>query len=361
MLPSLRLLIAAMLATIVMLICGFGVFAAFRVSRDPIAHLPAAAAPVQSVAEASGVSPALLAAHESTDQRSQFDVPIGTAEEIAPASSATEQDAAAEPATDELPVAMSASATQDAASRAAPDLETEEAAATPSEPPAAPSSPVSQSTMPLQSGDRRGDVVANFEDDVSLRPVAQIAEPSTTAAEKAIAATTATKTAAAEDMPPGKTVAALDPQMEPVARGPVAVERKPDDAAGRSGPEMRAKPPLPRALHAISHAPPPVVREEPRRIERPVRRLSAIPAAKPRRAHAIVRTVRTVRLTSPYYAQYAQSAPQSYGYGQNSAEAASEGQGQVAVRRVVRLRAARPVTGKVTSAIGGPFVRAPNQ
>ena len=53
MLPTLRLLIAAMLATIVVLICGFGIFAAFRVSRDPIAHLPAAAPPLQMVAEAS--------------------------------------------------------------------------------------------------------------------------------------------------------------------------------------------------------------------------------------------------------------------------------------------------------------------
>ena len=51
MLPNVRLLIAAMLASVLVLICGFGVFAAFRVSRDPIAHLPVAAPPLQLVAE----------------------------------------------------------------------------------------------------------------------------------------------------------------------------------------------------------------------------------------------------------------------------------------------------------------------
>lgn len=61
MLPTLRLLIAAMLATVVVLICGFGIFAAFRVSRDPIAHLPAAAVPLQMVAEAGAASVALSA------------------------------------------------------------------------------------------------------------------------------------------------------------------------------------------------------------------------------------------------------------------------------------------------------------
>jgi len=53
MLPNVRLLIAAMLASVLVLICGFGVFAAFRVSRDPIAHLPVAAPPSQLLAETS--------------------------------------------------------------------------------------------------------------------------------------------------------------------------------------------------------------------------------------------------------------------------------------------------------------------
>ena len=51
MLPNVRLMIAAMLASVVALICGFGMFAVFRVSHDPFARLPAATAPLQLVAE----------------------------------------------------------------------------------------------------------------------------------------------------------------------------------------------------------------------------------------------------------------------------------------------------------------------
>jgi len=47
MLPNVRLLIAAMLASVMVLICGFAIFAAFRVSREPIAHLPVAVAPLR--------------------------------------------------------------------------------------------------------------------------------------------------------------------------------------------------------------------------------------------------------------------------------------------------------------------------
>ena len=74
MLPSLRLLIAATLATIVVLIGGFGIFAALRVSRDPIAHLPTAAVPLQQVADAGTVSALGRERPRSREQRSQFDV-----------------------------------------------------------------------------------------------------------------------------------------------------------------------------------------------------------------------------------------------------------------------------------------------
>lgn len=40
MLPNVRLLIAAMFASIVALSCGFGVYAALRVNRDPLSRLP---------------------------------------------------------------------------------------------------------------------------------------------------------------------------------------------------------------------------------------------------------------------------------------------------------------------------------
>jgi hypothetical protein len=49
MFPNLRLLIGALLASVVTLCCGFGVFAAFRVSHEPLSRLPAATAPLQLV------------------------------------------------------------------------------------------------------------------------------------------------------------------------------------------------------------------------------------------------------------------------------------------------------------------------
>jgi len=47
MFPDIRLMIAAVLATVVVLICGFGMFAAFRVSHEPLVRLPAASIPIE--------------------------------------------------------------------------------------------------------------------------------------------------------------------------------------------------------------------------------------------------------------------------------------------------------------------------
>ena len=84
MLPNVRLLIAAMLASVLVLICGFGVFAAFRVNRDPIAHLPVAAPPLQLVAKSRAGPSAVLVAGETVDQHAHFDIPsVSTPEPIA--------------------------------------------------------------------------------------------------------------------------------------------------------------------------------------------------------------------------------------------------------------------------------------
>ena len=113
MLPTLRLLIAAMLATVVVLICGFGIF-------DPIAHLPAAAPPLQMVAEAGAASVALSAARDGADERPQFDIPINAPEETAPATLAAEQHAEAEFAAEQPVAAQSLSATNEAPSKRGP-------------------------------------------------------------------------------------------------------------------------------------------------------------------------------------------------------------------------------------------------
>ena len=61
MFPNMRLMIAAIAASIVMLSCGFGVFAAFRINHDPFGRLPNAA-PLQLGAEAMTSSVVTLAA-----------------------------------------------------------------------------------------------------------------------------------------------------------------------------------------------------------------------------------------------------------------------------------------------------------
>jgi len=69
MLPNVRLMIAATIASVVVLICGFGVFAAFRVSHDPLVRLPPAAAPLRLLADDAAVRPMAFAAGEPFDRR----------------------------------------------------------------------------------------------------------------------------------------------------------------------------------------------------------------------------------------------------------------------------------------------------
>jgi hypothetical protein len=365
MLPSLRLLIAAMSATVVVLMCGFGVFAAFRVSYEPIAHLPAAAAPLRLFAETEAASSAVVAARESADQHSQFDVPTGASEPAAPDAPAAEQHAAAEPAADELPTAALSSAAKNAASTADDDAENESAATTPQQQPAAVFPPVGQIASSPQGDSRHGEIEADAASDFALpRPLAPAAEYSNTT-DKAIDAAAVAATAPAEnapgsqqtsaEAPGGKTLASLNLETEPAAGAHPAVGPTRDDAAGRGEPERRPKPSPPVARRSMSRGPPAI---EARRVERPVRRLSITGVVKPKRPHvAVARMVRAVRFTAPYYAQYAQSAQLSYGYGQG----ASAGQDEAAVRQVVRLQAARWAARRVNSAMGGPFVRAPSQ
>ncbi len=65
MFPNVRLMIAAVLASIAALSCGFGVFAAFRVSNEPLARLQAVATPLQLAADHETPSIVPLAAKET--------------------------------------------------------------------------------------------------------------------------------------------------------------------------------------------------------------------------------------------------------------------------------------------------------
>jgi hypothetical protein len=361
-----------MLATVVVLICGFGIFATLRVSQDPIAHLPTAAVPLQIVAEAGARSGALSAARDGADTRSQFDVPMNVPQEAVPAAPTVEQRDETELAAERPPVTQSPSTTEDAEPSADRGPENESVASVPLEQPAAASPPVARSPS-SQSDGRRGDVVRNAASEFSLpRPLEAAAEPSMAAIDQAIDVTAATPTAPTEDAPDsqptfaqtpsGKTVAALNPETAPAADSHPALKPTADGATKRSGPETQPKLQLAPARRSMARTAPAITRNEPRRVERPVRTLSATIVAKPRRARiAIARSARAARFTSSYYGQYAQSADQSYGYGQGDAQGASADQQQATVRYVGRPRAARLVARKINSAVGGPFVRAGTQ
>ncbi len=62
MFPNVRLLIAAMIGSVVALSCGFGIFAALRVNHEPLARLPSGSAPLQLLASISPSPPIAVAA-----------------------------------------------------------------------------------------------------------------------------------------------------------------------------------------------------------------------------------------------------------------------------------------------------------
>jgi hypothetical protein len=258
----------------------------------------------------------------------------------------------------------------DAEASAAPEPEKGAAAMAPPEQPPAPSTPVNDLPAPLQAGGRSADIAADAASS-PLRPVEPAAETSIGARETATDATAANEAAAAEAAPAGQTtiaeaiplkaIAEASPEAEPAAVANRAVEATPDGAAARNESDPLLEPPLPRARPIVSDAKhvsyaPHVRHAQPARAadERP--RSAAV--YRPRRARVVVvRSVRAVRFSAPYYAQaqYAQTTDQSYGYGQSNFHG---GQEQIVVRRVVRLHPGRLTARKVNSAIGGPFVSA---
>jgi hypothetical protein len=72
MFPSLRLTAAAVGATVAVLICGFGMFASFRVSHEPFARLPQATAPLQLARESAATAPLAFAATEQPDRHAEL-------------------------------------------------------------------------------------------------------------------------------------------------------------------------------------------------------------------------------------------------------------------------------------------------
>ena len=370
MLPNVRLLIAAMLATILVLMCGFGVFAAFRVSHEPIAHLPAAMAPLQLVAENRAMPSAIFVAREPADQHSQSDPSVSAPEETTAPTGTAEQHDPAEFAAESEPTAPRPAVATDVEPSAAAEPHKEAAAMASPERLPVPSAPASDLPVSVRDGDdRSADIAADAAPaSTPLRPVEPAAAPPTSASDPKANATQASEAAAGEAAPVGQTTMAEAPltrntgapiaETEPAAVASLMVEAMPDNALDRRERDRLLEPPLPRArpmatdTKHVRHAQPARAADE---------RPRSAAAVRPKRTRIVVLSVRAVRFTAPYYAQaqYAQSIDQSYGYGQSNFQGASVGQEQIVVRRVVRLAPPRLVARKAT-AIGGPFVRAPS-
>ena len=75
MLPNVRLMIAAIFASVVVLVCGFGMFAAVRVNHEPLVHLAPATAPLQLAADNAATPSTVVAAGEPFDRRFQISEP----------------------------------------------------------------------------------------------------------------------------------------------------------------------------------------------------------------------------------------------------------------------------------------------
>ena len=222
---------------------GFGVFATFRISHDPIAHLPAAAAPSQLFADTEAAGSTVAAAGEDVSQHFEFDIPTGASGQPAPEAPIAEQDAAAEFAGDERPVAVPSGATKDDEWRTDRDADNAFAvgAAIPPELPAPASLPVGQWAS-------SADTASDFS---PPQPPESEEKPSTAITDKAIDATAATPILTTENAPggrqiyanapSGKTLAGLNPETEPAAGAHPAVAPPPDDRRSRGEPERRLR------------------------------------------------------------------------------------------------------------------------
>jgi hypothetical protein len=348
MFPNVRVMVAAMLASVVVLVCGFGIFAAFRVSREPIAHLPTAALSLQLVGENAVTPAAAMATREAFEQHSQFagdrDAAPGTAADVGQSRPETVAAMDAEPDTVRKP-------------EATPELVDLE-----SMPPA----PAGDVAATSERDERGADMLADATN--AAPPPRPAAEPATepsagnseTDANATAGETAAGGSTAATEPPPSPTNA----ETEPAAVATAMTDATPDDTAQRGDADAAFKPPLPRARPHVGDAQPAGMT--------PVHRLTAAAASRPRHIRGasvriVTRAVSAVHFTAPYYAQtqyaqeqYAQGIEQGYGYGQSSAQPQIAAE-QIVIRRAIALRHTRLAAArKLNPATGGPFVSARN-
>jgi hypothetical protein len=206
MFPNVRLMIAAMVASVVALSCGFGVFAAFRVNHEPLVRLPRATAPLQLLADNTITASVVVAAAGPFDHRFQISQPQSTGRATDPPRQRDDRDGV-----ESAPAASAAVPERDAAEPEEPAAVAQsiESAVVPAAAPAVPVAPPTAAPI--------ANTVTPTMDDHALGAT----EPALGATEPAPAAAHADAASSSQETP---AAAALDPPTDQA----LPVEQKPD-------------------------------------------------------------------------------------------------------------------------------------
>ena len=256
---NVRLMVAAVAASVAVLICGFGLFAAFRVSHEPLSRLAAGAPPLTLAVD--GMAPAAPNAPAGTPFDARFQLPpsqvaAGAAAPadtaVAPAGSGLENNAAPQAASDTAATNNADNAPAQAAPPAQtattePDAGTELAAkpddavaAVPNTAPDAPDAPAAPGTVAAEAPASPPESVP------SVQQANQDAAPETTATTPP--ATAASEPPPSEPSPPDAQAGGqANQETKPETTDKPAAEpapKKPHHKARRT--KLAAKPPVPR-------------------------------------------------------------------------------------------------------------------
>jgi hypothetical protein len=327
MFPNVRLMIAATLASVVALICGFGVFAVFHVGHEPLVRLPAATAPLQLVADNVARSAAGFVSSDAFDTRLAVNTQPNAAE-AANAPAAGVEPRAAEPHTEAQPVSpaqpSAAASEQTLSSSGGPAGEP----ATPAVPALAKADPPADDQADLASAPQPEPTFSTTTADAAAPADATIAEPEQRIKSPVVAL-------AAEDVAPGR---AIETAANEPATAPTASRAHANPTAASAGAAKAADPRLHKAA------------------EKKLKRIRTAVRA-PRAPRLIV-----IRYLRPRYppAQYASITEQGFGNAQdpNFQPTTSPRYGAAPTLRVRYLRIAVRKTARPTAGIGGPFVSA---
>lgn len=355
MFPNVRLMIAAIAATVVALSCGFGLFATFRVNHEPLVRLPAATAPLQRVADNTGALPVPAAAAEPFDRRFQFRAPPIARTAIEPPAQERderdERDEVAAPAAAAAPSEPVAAAVFEPAAVAEEPKEQTDLPAAESRAPA-----VTEAAVPAQPANDAPTIAPAAPMEATSEPaaVAQGEDAGAAAVADAAAPDAAAPDAAQKVEIPASDSAVPDAPAVDLAAAPEAEDMTLAAAAPINNPPLPHirpdKAPKIRTASVAKKVAP-----------APHETADKVAAKKTPRTHVAARAHRVRRVASVAVTPFDQNS----GFPQpNFVTAPPETQPQLTVRRVARGHRAKLASRKVRAAnsgTGGPFVSVPSR